>query len=74
MPTPVTVVMVEVCMGVVARIRREMDMRPAGVPRHVGLRRVRVRHRNSAEEQLHDYKDGRQQPHHSLIALLHSGV
>jgi len=51
-----------------------MDVRSAGVPRHVGLRRVRVRHRNSAEEQLHDYKDGRQQPHHSLIALLHSGV
>jgi hypothetical protein len=61
-PVPTTVVMVVVNM--VICIPREMDVRSAGVPRHVELRRVHVRHRNSAEEQLHDHEDGRQQPHH----------
>jgi hypothetical protein len=66
-PILATVVMPVVCMGVVARMPREMDMRPAGMPRHFGLRRVHMRHRGSAEERLHDHEDGKQESHRDLV-------
>ena len=65
-PMPATIVMVVMSTGVVARMPREMDVRPAGMPRHVGFRRVHVRHLSSAEEQLHDHEDGKQQSHGTL--------
>jgi hypothetical protein len=64
--TIVMVVVVVVCTGVVARMPRKMDVRLAGVPRDVGFRRVHVRHLSSAEEQLHDHEDGKQQSHGNL--------
>ena len=65
-PMPATVVMVVVRVSMVAPMLREMDVRPAGMSRYVGLRRVHVRHLSSAKEQLHDHEDGKQQSHGNL--------
>jgi len=64
-PMLATVVMV-VRAGMVAPMPREMDVRPVGMPMHVGLRRVHMRHFSSAEEQLNDHQDGKQQSHGNL--------
>jgi len=65
-PCRATLLMVVVRVGMVAPVSGEMDVRPAGMPRHVRLRRVHVRHLSSAEEQLHDHGDGKQQSHGNL--------
>ena len=48
----IVIVMMAVCMAVAMILTRHMDMRPIGMPRNLGKRLVRMRHRSPAEKQM----------------------
>jgi hypothetical protein len=52
-------------MAVVVTMTREMDMRPTGMPRRLGMQLVRMRHHNSAEKQMGGHEQAKEQSHDS---------
>ena len=48
----IAIVMMAVCMAVAVILTRYMDVRPIGMPRSLGKRLMRMRHRSPAEKQM----------------------
>lgn len=54
-------------VGLAMRVAREMDVRPIGMARKVGMGGVLMRHRGAAEEQLGEHAEHQQQSHRAEV-------
>lgn len=56
-------------MAVVVTMTGEMDMRPTGIPRSLGMHLLRMRHRNPAKKQMSGHEQHKEQAHASASLI-----